>query len=571
MAITLTDNRTIIDEGDATTGWTSTNSLGVNNTSPLPIESTNRLEIQVSNAIQNAYFTLGSPVNMSAGHIIYFWISHRAEFDTTANIGVGIQIGDGTNRVAYGIMGSDNVAFAHFDGPVVWQCLTLDTGNLAAYPSTTIAGVAGNLNLNSITQIGLYFKTIVKSVGGAVNCFIDIGRYLDPSVNDGCAITITGGTSSTPGIFDEIASADRLTGNQQAHGIIRKLGDGLFGVQGPLRFGNPTGTASSWFEDKNVSVAFEDRKFTSNKYKIKIVDNGVGTTTFKLGTKVGTGASAVGSDGCVISIPNSSGGQFDSADINVTDVFVYGSTFSGFDSGFLLGPNQEFIGCTISNSGAILAGTGSGAYLYNTNVSNTTATSSLVWNTESETSGRLDGMNFTMGSVGSHAIELGPKTPTTISLNSITFNSYEGTGGSNLTPNSGLTGSAIYNNSGKDITINVSGGTTPSVRNGVGATTTILNSINVTLTGMKDDTEVRIYRTGTNPAVEIAGIETVTDGTTDDRSFTFSDEAGNSVDIVIISLTYENLRIENYIIPSTNSSLPIQQSIDRNYLNPVGP
>lgn len=129
---------------------------------------------------------------------------------------------------------------------------------------------------------------------------------------------------------------------------------------------------------------------------------------------------------------------------------------------------------------------------------------------------------------------------------------------------------AIYNNSGGAVTLNISGGgSTPTVRNGAGATTTIVNAVNVTLTGMKDNTEVRIYRSGTSPAEEVAGIETVTAGSTNNRSFAFSDEAGNSVDIVIISLQYQNIRIENYTVPSSDTSLPIQQVLDRNYTNPV--
>ena len=134
----------------------------------------------------------------------------------------------------------------------------------------------------------------------------------------------------------------------------------------------------------------------------------------------------------------------------------------------------------------------------------------------------------------------------------------------------GTNGAAIYNNSGGAVTLNISGGgSTPTIRNGAGASTTIVNAVNVTLTGMKDGTEVRIYRSGTSPAVEVAGIETVTAGSTNDRSFTFSDQAGNSVDIVIISLQYQNIRIESYTVPFSNTTLPIQQVLDRNYTNPA--
>jgi hypothetical protein len=570
MAILVTDNRTVISEADATTGWTSTSTLTANTVEPTPVEATSRLDLTVSNATQNSYFTLPAAVNLT-GSIVYFWFSHRAEFDTTQNIGVGIQLGDGTNRAAFGIMGSDAVAFSHFDGPVTWQCLALDVANRQRYPSVNITGTSQSLNVGGITQIGLYMKTIVKAVGGAVNCFIDIGRYTSSSIANGTALTITSGSSSDPGSFQQIALADRRTGSLQAHGVVRQLGSGLFGVQGGLTFGNATGTDSSWFEDKNVSVSFENRKFTTDKYKLIIVDNGVGTTTFKLGTKVGTGVSALGADGCSFVAGSGVGCLFDSqSDIDVTDVFIYGSTFTGFTEGIFLNSNQEFINNTVSQGGTLFPGTGSGAILVNSSFSNlltSRASASVYWNTQSDTSGKLDGCNFTMGVTGSHAIELGPNTPSTIDFNSITFTSYEGTPGTNLVSNSGNTGSAVYNNSGKAITINISQGTVPAVRNGAGATTTIVNAIQVTLTGLKDNTEVRVLEFGANPPVELAGTENATDGTIDNRTFSFSLTAGTIVTIVVHSLAYEYISISPYTVPSAPSELPIQQRTDRNYIN----
>lgn len=576
MAVTITDNRITINEGDSTTGWTSTNALTANSTSPTPVESTARLDISVSNTIENSYYNLGSPVNMSSGSIIYAWMSHRAEFDLTSNVGVGIQIGDGTNRTAYAVMGSDNVAFSHFEGPVTWQCIAFDVGNKESYLySASLAGTPSSLNTSSIQDIGFYFKTVVKAVGGAVNCFIDIMRYLDPNISGGCALDVTGGTTSDPGTFLDIATEDRQIGNLQARGVVRRLGAGLFGVQGPLRFGNWTGTNTSSFYDKNVTVAFEDRKFKKNKYKILIVDNGVGETKFQLGTKVGTGTTATGTDGCSIISPTGVGATFISSGSNTTissSVLIYGSTFSGFSEDLFFMQNQEFIGGSILNSGTINVGTGSAMYFLNNNVSNCIKSSSLYWNTNSDPSGRLDGCTFTMGTTSSHAIEFGPNTPTEITLAGIQFNNYyDAVVGTNLTASSGPTSASIYNNSGKSITINItSGGNTPSVRNGTSSTTTIVNAISISVTGLKDNTEIRVYETGTEN--EIAGIEQVEDGDpggeVDNRTFTFSSESGNIVDIVIISLDYINIRIDEYTIPSQNSSIPVSQVFDRNYENP---
>jgi len=68
--------------------------------------------------------------------------------------------------------------------------------------------------------------------------------------------------------------------------------------------------------------------------------------------------------------------------------------------------------------------------------------------------------------------------------------------------------------------------------------------------------------------VELAGTEAATDGVSGNRSFTFSLSAGTSVDIYIVSVLYENIEIEGYVLPSTDASLPQQQRFDRSYLNP---
>jgi hypothetical protein len=504
MAVTITDNRTIINQADANTGWTSTATLTAGTSDPTPVESTGRLGLIVSTSTHNSYITISS-TDMSSGYLIYFWLSHRAALDTTTNGGLMIQVGDGTDRIGFHLAGSDKLGFIHSDGPVTWQCLCLDTANLGAFSNTAFAGSYAALSNAAVTQLGVAFKTLVKSVGGVENCFIDIGRYMNPAVNDGCAITITGGTSGDPGTFAQIATADRGIADQQAHGIVRELGAGLYGVQGPIRFGNPTGTSSSWFEDTNVSVVFEDRDFQTTKYKIVIVDNGTGTTTFKLGTKVGTGTTATGTDGCNLIAPSGVGASFDAAtDTDVTDVFIYGTTFDGFTQGISFRSGHEFIGGRILTSGQITA---NGATMVNSQVSGSTATSALLWNVNTDTDNLLDGMSFSMGTSG-HGIELGANTPSTITFDGITFTGYGGTPGSNLVASSGSTDAAVYNNSGKAITINItSGGSTPSVRNGALATTTVNNNITVTVTVQDQSAtaivgaQVAVYKTSDDSTI----------------------------------------------------------------------
>lgn len=469
MAVTVTDNRTIIDEADGTTGWTG--SLTVFTSDPNPVEAGGSLGLVVSSETEYAYFTMGSSVDMSSGMLVYVWVLANGAMDTTANGGVQLLIGDGTNRIGFHLAGSDKAGFRHADGPVGWQCLVLDTAALPA-ASTAESGSLGSLDLSAITQVGAGFKTLLKSVGGVSNCWIDIMRY----GNGG--LTITGGTEGDPGKFSEIAALDRATTNQRAHGIIRELAGGLYGLQGPLTFGN--GATATHFADTDAVVVFEDRGLSNDKYGITVQGSG---TTFILGTKTGSGDAVSGTNGVTISAPSGTNAALNLDDADLTTLSVYGSTLVGFDQGIGLSTTSstpEFYGNQIlkagqtdlgivdfrnvsfADSGLIVAG---GALFHTCLVSGATGPVALLWDVNVATNSRLDHTTFSSGGTG-HAIELGPNTPATISLFAVDFIGY----GAN-----GTTDAAIYNNSGKAIEISILGnGTEPTIRNGTDASTTVI-------------------------------------------------------------------------------------------------
>ncbi len=85
----------------------------------------------------------------------------------------------------------------------------------------------------------------------------------------------------------------------------------------------------------------------------------------------------------------------------------------------------------------------------------------------------------------------------------------------------------------------------------------VINQSVLTLTGLQPNTEVRLYEVGTEN--EITGVENVT-GTY--SAFLLV----NAVDISIVSINFENIRLEN-INTSVDISLPIQQVFDRQYQN----
>lgn len=88
--------------------------------------------------------------------------------------------------------------------------------------------------------------------------------------------------------------------------------------------------------------------------------------------------------------------------------------------------------------------------------------------------------------------------------------------------------------------------------------------VNFTLTTLKTNSEVRIYRTSDD--VEIAGVENSSTAFTYTYTYVGID---TSVYIRIHHLSYQWLTYEGLILSNVSQTIPIQQQVDRNYLNPV--
>lgn len=105
-----------------------------------------------------------------------------------------------------------------------------------------------------------------------------------------------------------------------------------------------------------------------------------------------------------------------------------------------------------------------------------------------------------------------------------------------------------------------SNGSNASISSNIGGgTLNILNPAQLTLTGLQNPTEVRVFDAGTE--TEVAGQENVTTGT-------FTDTVSvASVDIQIVSLDYKIQRLEGVSMGS-DQTIDIVQFLDRNYENP---
>lgn len=91
-----------------------------------------------------------------------------------------------------------------------------------------------------------------------------------------------------------------------------------------------------------------------------------------------------------------------------------------------------------------------------------------------------------------------------------------------------------------------------------------LDLYDLVLTGLQNPSEVRVFDAA-NPTVEIAGQETVTSGT-----FTAQVDPATYPDVIVavLSLGYQNIRLTGIDMSAGNVTIPIQQQVDRQYLNP---
>lgn len=130
----------------------------------------------------------------------------------------------------------------------------------------------------------------------------------------------------------------------------------------------------------------------------------------------------------------------------------------------------------------------------------------------------------------------------------------------------------IYNNSGGAVTINVTGGTFPSIRNGAGASTTVVQSLDWYFEiqdqagSVVTTAEFRIFATGTE--TQLYGVET-SDGT---EKYSFDGSlSGTDADIVVHDLGKIHLRQTlTHPTVSNSAAAPVVLTLvtDRVYENP---
>lgn len=442
-------------------------------------------------------------------------------------IGSGATTGGGrpTNYDRYYVVGGDTYPIQGG-----WLIIPIDPngGNQSARP-------AAAPTLSAINYFG--WACTFNATSKSENVAMDAIDYID----NGTGLTLTGGDGGdADGTFDDFATTDEDSAGNNRWGIVTTR-EGILYVTGVLTIGAVT--TPTEFTDTGAVVVWPDADFL----------NSIGF--YGLDIDLGDSSTVISISNCSFISRGTTGGTVDTrAEFEVIgssgSLTLDSCNFQNMSTCTLTG-GATLTGCNIETNLLVQGSANiSECVILTTSLTSVACLQDPTFGTTTD----LHDTEFVQGGAG-HAIEL--DTAGTYDFTGLTFTDYGSTG----------TDSAAIDvtETTGTVTINVTGGSTPTYKT-AGATVVINNNITLTLTGLRENTEVRVYTAGTR--TELAGTEAATDGSLDNRSFSFSVAAAISVDITIFNINYNALYIKSFTTPSTSASVPISQVLDRSYDNP---
>ena len=472
---------------------------------------------QVSNATNHWTTTVAS--FSLVGRRISTWMTAPASAAPIADGGYRIVIGDGTNTRAYYVGGGDVATFAQ-NG---WFCFTLDGDSLP----TGFAQLAGSSqpNLSALTLVGIGFNITTKAVGNSPNVFWDIMQV-------GTGLTVAGGTSGDPGIFDEIVAWDEQM--TTATGTIRRVDAGVYGVQMRLTFG-ATGAASH-FEDSNALVFFEGVPSGTDFYRLTVQGSSSHVNVFRLGERLGSGESSIGGAG--VTLQSVRPWQLIANNANATVEF-FGCTFRGATQGVLLG--GEARSCVFDANGQVNPGTA--LMRFNTFSGYTGTDGAMLWNPSID----IQECDFNGNSRAVEHAATGTFTYTALGFSGNTYD--------------------INNTSGEPVTVNASAGSNPAtflgtvtINNTKNFTFTVQDAAGVEQTGYEWRLYIKDPTQGIIGTIELAGEEVATLST---QTYSYNYSGDTEAMLQIIETGFEEY-LNQFTLGDVDQSVTIRLSAETN-------
>lgn len=412
----------------------------------------------------------GSAQDWSNNHF-YIWFNCAVVglLDTKANGGVTVRFTGATvtDWFEVYVAGSDDFPTAVSGG---WTMFVVDIETARSTAVTNGWTNGTTPATTAIQRVGVTFITATTMPRMVDNCWVDATWRLP----DGSPGIIVDGRDQTVSAhdwnWDDIVS----TSESNAWGMVKRTSGGAIAVNAPIQFGVTTGTHDQGFSDTNQVILFENQEFAATDlYVLDVRGNASGTQSFVAGNKVGSGDTATGDQGWVISAESSGvRWSFTGDNANTDTVNLMGCTFIHSGNWNLNSSNVEVRNCLFNDA---LSGNISNS-MFAKNIIVNAATADGVALFETTTGADLKSNSFTFSD--GHAIEYNGSTPAQFTFTSNLFTNY-GADGTN--------DAAIFNDSGGDLIVDVvEGGTLPTFRNGASSTTTINDVVPLEVT-VKDE------------------------------------------------------------------------------------
>lgn len=277
-----TDNRTELNDADATTGWAGSGTTpATDNTVGFVYEGTNSISTQHSNVEDEVYTTsIGGTRDLSDATLYYIVKDNLLE--TYVNGGMMGVVSDGTTRRGYFIAGN-NATGIQLD--VFWNGYKLDLSRDFHDTTNSLdftfsgSGIV-ELTKTAVTAAGVGTVHLAKAQGNVDNIKVDRMTFI---ANGSYAFTINGGTSAVPEtMFDVVA--DSISNGWGT--FANPLGS-QFVFFAPTQWGNPTATANSYFEANGEEWVFlgdngGGHAVDEGNFPFRVINNTTDTASFKL-------------------------------------------------------------------------------------------------------------------------------------------------------------------------------------------------------------------------------------------------------------------------------------------------
>jgi len=498
----IVDNRTFLNdcEDNTVTFTTSGAQLGDSVLVGTFIQGTQSVDVQHSDNDDRTTTTTdsaGATFNIDMSDMTtYLNVKDGLQDDFTSG-GVQVVLGDGTDLIGYAVGGNDSIGLQF---PPFFNAFKLDVSVIVTTPGTVAvyAGSEVNLAQTAITEFGYGSLHLAKGQGSITNVFIDGFYYV---ANGIAAVDINAGTVGTPIDMTSVIVSDVAVGA----GLFANPVAAQFQFFAPTQWGDTAATADSYFQADDEQWYWLGNNagghvIGDGNFPFSVVSNATDTGSFVLNSVVIVNVGARAS--------------FDLSDTDIDTLQLTAVSFTDLGAITLQvqdAGNKFLEACIFNNCDQFDPST---MDIDNATFNGTTNADGAILVDEA-TASNMTGTIFNSDGTG-HAVHLRPTGagPFTYTFDLWEWNDYATDGGT-------AANRAIYINpvtSTVDITINITGGgLSPSVdETGYTGTLTLNNSVQLDLTGIETDSEVRIINLDDviNFNKELTGDEQILGGVT---------------------------------------------------------